>query len=62
MTLNGGKMDLFDMLSEKEPVVNKDIANEIKELSKKHNVKIPDALAIELASIWNDPPPWSPWA
>lgn len=60
-------MDLFEMMEEPQeevipPVISKDIKDEYRIIIQKHGIKAPEALLDELASIWSDPPPWSPWA
>ena len=60
-------MDLFEMMEEPQeevlihPVISKDIKDEYRIIIQKHGIEAPEALLDELASIWSDPPPWSPW-
>ena len=61
-------MDLFEMMEEPQeevqvhPVISKDIKDEYRIIIQKYGIKAPEALLDELASIWSDPPPLSPWA
>ena len=60
-------MDLFEMMEEPQeevipPVISKDIKDEYRIIIQKYGIKAPESLLDELASIWSDPPPWSPWA
>ena len=57
--------DIFEENNDAEKVVDDNILNdiieEIKIISKKHNVNCNDAFIKELAKIYMDSPPWYPW-
>lgn len=66
-------MNLFEMESifESETAQNNqeapqaavvDFTSEFDIIIKRHGLNAPDALLKELNSLWNDPPPWSPWS
>ncbi|ARB05802.1 hypothetical protein fHeYen901_29 [Yersinia phage fHe-Yen9-01] len=65
-------MNLFEMeaifetkMSQKQeeaPLTTKvDFKPEFDIIIERHGLNAPDALLQELSSLWNDPPPWSPW-
>lgn len=58
-------MDLFDMFDleptgevQKTPV---ELVDELNMIIQKHGYSLPVEVLVDLASYYQDPPPWSPW-
>ena len=58
-------MDLFEMFGETNTIESQaepvDLVNELDMIIKTHGINLPSAALKDLASYYNDPPPWAPW-
>ena len=60
-------MDLFDMLviPDPEPEAPKtpreELVDELDMIIQKHGISVPLGVLQDLASYYDDPPPWAPW-
>lgn len=58
-------MDLFDLFdaptTEETKSAPMDLVNEIYIIVQKHGINLPQEVLVDLASYYQDPPPWAPW-
>lgn len=60
-------MDLFDMLVIPDPApepsktAREELVDELDMIIQKHGISVPLAVLQDLASYYDDPPPWAPW-
>lgn len=64
-------MDLFDMLvipdtesslkPEAPRTAHEELVDELDMIIQKHGISVPLAVLQDLASYYDDPPPWAPW-